>query len=196
MSPTQNELTKIMDIVHSVLNESYVPLRIKDFTLKEDLENDKSLITCQLMLGEENAFLEGQGDGVVDALFCTIINELSSEYSSLNSIQIIDFILKAKPVKRGFGSGGFVNIDLAIRNRLGEKTHFLHEARSLNGAVILVVQKTIEYYVNSELAALQLKKSLRNAKKRNRTDLEEQYINMMSELVKNMPYNKIIKEKE
>ena len=93
---------------------------------------------------------------------------------------MIDFILKAKPVKRGFGSGGFVNIDLAIRNRLGEKTHFLHEARSLNGAVILVVQKTIEYYVNSELAVLQLKKSLRNAKKRNRTDLEEQYINMMS----------------
>ena len=196
MSPTQNDLTKIMDIVHNVLNELYIPVQIKNFVLKEDLENDKSLITCELVLGEKSVFLEGQGDGVVDALFCAIISELNSEYPSLNNVQMIDFILKAKPVKKGFGSGGFVNIDLAIRNRLGEKSHFLHEARSLNGAVILVVQKTIEYYINSELAMIQLKKSLQDAKKRNRSDLKEQYTNMMSELVKNMPYNKIIKEKE
>ena len=137
-------------------------------------------------LGHKNRYRHGSG---VEYL-------MQTKACGIDRNALIDFILKAKPVKRGFGSGGFVNIDLAIRNRLGEKTHFLHEARSLNGAVILVVQKTIEYYVNSELAVLQLKKSLQNAKKRNRTDLEEQYINMMSELVKNMPYSKIIKEKE
>jgi len=196
MTPTQNEQTKISKIVREVLNESYIPLRVKNFILEEDLGNDKSSITCQLMVGGEEVQLKGQGSGLVDALFCTIIEELSSEYPSLNNIQLIDFILKAKPVKKGFGSGGFVKVDLAVSNRRGEKSHFLHEARSLNGAVILVVQKTIEYFVNSELAVIQLKKSLQNAVDRDRIDLVTKYTGMMSELVKNMPYNKIMTEEK
>ena len=196
MAPSQNEQAKINEIVRDVLNESYLFLKIKNFVLKEDLENDKSLVTCQLMLGEKEHSLEGCGDGVVDALFCTIINELSPEYSSLNNIKLVDFVLKAKPIKKGFGSGGPVGVDLAVGNQRGKKIHFLHEARSIIGAIILVVQKTIEYFINSELAMIQLGKSLNNAKKRNRVDLEERYVIMMSELVKNMPYSKIMKEKE
>ena len=196
MTPSQNEQAKINKIVRDVLNELYAPLQIKNFVLKEDLENDKSLVTCQLVLGEKKRSIEGSGDGVVDALFCTIADELSPEYSSLNNIKLVDFVLKAKPIKKGFGSGGLVSVDLAVGNQRGKKIHFLHEARSIIGAIILVVQKTIEYFINSELAMIQLRKSLNSAKKRNRIDLEEKYVIMMSELVKNMPYNKVMKEKK
>ena len=196
MAPSQNEQTKINKIVCKVLNESYIQLQIKDFALKEDLENDKSLVTCLLELGEKEILLEGQGSGVVDALFCTIINELNSEYSSLNNIQLIDFILKAKPIKTGFGSGGFVKVDLAVANKRGKKIHFLHESRSIIGAIIQVVQRTIEYFINSELAVIQLKKSLQNARERNRIDLVTEYTRMMTELVKNTSYNKILTEEK
>jgi hypothetical protein len=196
MAPSQNEQAKISEIVCKVLNESYVHLQIKDFVLKEDLENDKSLVSCQLTLGEKEISLEGRGDGVVDALFCTIINELNSEYLSLNNIQLIDFILKAKPIKKGFGFGGLVSVDLAVANRRDKKIHFLHKSKSIIGAIIQVVQKTIEYFINSELAVIQLKKSLQNAKERNRIDLVAEYTRMMTELVKNMTYNKIITEEK
>ena len=196
MTPSQSEQAKINEIVCKVLNESYVHLQIKDFILKEDLENDKSLVTCELTLGERTIQLEGRGAGVVDALFCTIINELNSEYPSLNNIQLIDFILKAKPIKKGFGSGGFANVDLAVANSRGKKIHFLHEARSIIGAVILVVQKAVEYFINSELAMLRLKKSLQSAEERGRIDLVTEYTTMMTELVKNMSYNKIMMEEK
>jgi len=196
MTPTQNEQAKISGIVCEVLNESYVSLQVKNFILEEDLENDESLVNCQLMLGEKEIQLEGQGSGVVDALFCAIINVLSPEFSSLNNIQLVDFILKAKPTKKGFGSAGFVNIELAVTNSRGKKIHFLHKSKSIIGAAISVIQKTIEYFINSELAMIQLKKSLQNAEERGRMDLVTKYTDMMSELVKNMPYNKIIMEKE
>tara|TARA_R100000008_G_scaffold44286_1_gene25751 strand:+ start:768 stop:1358 length:591 start_codon:yes stop_codon:yes gene_type:complete len=196
MAPTQNEQTKISEIVQKVLNKKYVPLQIKNFGLKEDLENDKSLVTCELVHGKEKILVEGQGSGVVDALFCTIIDELNTQYSSLRNIQLIDFIMKVKPERNGIGSNGFVKIDLAVRNRRGNKTHFLHESRSIIGAVVQVVQKCIEYFINSELAIIQLKKSLQNAKERNRMDLVTKYTHMMSELVKNMPYNNILMEEK
>ena len=196
MAPTQDEQTKISGIVQEVLDENYTPLQIKNFTLKEDTENDKSLVTCELVLGEQEILVEGQGSGVVDALFCTIIKELSIQYSSLNNIQLIDFIMKVTPEKKGIGSSGFVSIDLAVRNRRGNKTHFLHKSRSIIGAAIQVVQKCIEYFINSELAIVQLKKSLQNAKERNRMDLVTKYTHMMSELVKNMPYNNILMEEK
>tara|TARA_R100000808_G_C2143161_1_gene150937 strand:+ start:845 stop:1435 length:591 start_codon:yes stop_codon:yes gene_type:complete len=196
MPPTQHEQMKINNIISDVLNENYVSLRIKNFTLKEDLENDKSLVTCELALGEEKFLLEGQGSGVVDALFCTTIKELSIQYPSLNNIQLIDFIMKVKPEKNGFGSAGFVKIDLAVSNGRGKKIRFLHESRSIIGAVIQVVQKCLEYFVNSELAVVELKKCLQSAKKRNRIDLREKYTLMMTEMVKNMPYTKIIENKK
>ena len=196
MAPTQNEQTKISGIVQEVLDENYTPLQIKNFTLKEDMENDKSLVTCELVLGEQEILVEGQGSGVVDALFCTIIKELSIQYPSLSNIQLVDFIMKVKPEKNGIGSNGFVSIDLAVRNRRGNKTNFLHKSRSIIGTVIQVVQKCIEYFINSELAIIQLKKSLQNAKERNRMDLVTDYTHKMSELVKNMPYNKILTEEK
>jgi len=196
MAPTQDEQTKISGIVQEVLNENYISLQIKNFALKEDLEHDKSLVTCQLLLGEEEILVEGQGSGVVDALFCTIIKELSIQYSSLNNIQLVDFIMKVTPEKKGIGSNGFVSIDLAVRNGRGNKTHFLHKSRSIIGTVIQVVQKCIEYFINSELTIIQLKKSLQNANERNRMDLVTKYTRMMSELVKNMPYNNILMEEK
>jgi len=196
MSPTQDEQTKINKIVLDVLNDKYTTLQISNFTLKEDLENDKSLVSCELTLGKEKYLLEGQGSGVVDALFCTTIKELSIQFPSLNNIHLVDFVMKVKPEKRGFGSGGFVSIDLAVRNGRGKKIHFLHKARSIIGAVIQVVQKCLEYFINSELAVVRLKKCLQSAKKRNRIDLKEKYTLMMTELVKNMPYTKIIENEK
>ena len=83
-----------------------------------------------------------------------------------------------------------------MANRRGKKIHFLHKSKSIISAIILVVQKTIEYFINSELAVIQLKKSLQNARERNRIDLVTEYTRMMTELVKNMTYNKIITEEK
>tara|TARA_Y100000034_G_scaffold96597_1_gene117682 strand:+ start:917 stop:1534 length:618 start_codon:yes stop_codon:yes gene_type:complete len=201
MPPSPTELAKIDKIVRDALSDSYVRMQISNFILKEDLENECSTISCKLLLEDGKSFaksykIEGSGNGVVDALLCAVVKKLSETYKSLKDIHLTDFILKAKPTRKGFGSDGFVNIDLAIRNRRGEKAHFLHEGRSLNGAAILVVQKSIEYFLNSELAIIHLKKCLGSAKKRNRMDLVTKYTAMMAELVKNMPYTKIIKEKE
>ena len=54
-----------------------------------------------------------------------------------------------------------------------------------------VVMQAVEFYVNSEKAVMELRSLINNAKERNRIDLVERYISMLSTLTENTSYEGI-----
>jgi len=123
-----------------------------------------------------------------------MIQQLSKDYPSLEQIRLSEFHVKAKikNKRKSIGSDAPVKVELVVENASHIKIPFSHEARSLNNAACKAVIKTVEYFINCEVAIIKLKKCILDAKDRNRSDLLEKYTLMMSEIVKNMSYKNIL----
>ena len=62
----------------------------------------------------------------------------------------------------------------------------------MNTATIKVVIDAVEYFINSEIAFLELKKCVGDAKKRNRQDLLRGFTSLMSEVVSIVQYKDLL----
>tara|TARA_Y100001963_G_C6571486_1_gene349069 strand:- start:333 stop:533 length:201 start_codon:yes stop_codon:yes gene_type:complete len=60
-------------------------------------------------------------------------------------------------------------------------------------AAVSVIRKAFEYLINAERAILQLKEDIACAQLRNRQDLVSKYTKQMTELVRILSYEKVIK---
>ena len=150
-------------------SDSYTKLAIASLTLKENIKKHTSSITCDLILKEEKIKIKGEGNGLVDALLPTIIYELSHRYNSLKNIRLSEFYATAKIKKKSkLGTDSPVKVELVLLNSEGKKLYFSAHAKSMNTATILVIVEAVEYFINSEIAILELKKCVDDAKKRNR----------------------------
>ena len=88
----------------------------------------------------------------------------------------------------GSGSNAVVEAMLIVNNDRGEDITFRNRSSSINKAAANVVLQTVEYFINSERAVLQLYENITSAKDRNRGDLIAGYTSDLSELVKNVSY--------
>jgi len=196
--PEDEMQKKYTRIVKEVLGKDFIGIGISQFILREDIQNNCSQISCFLTLkngSTDSILIEGAGNGMVDALFNCIIEQLNDKYMSLRQIEFGDFGLKVKlkESRRWRKSDAPVEIRLALRSGDNKKLYFKAQSTSLVGTTILGMQKAFEYLINAELAVVQLHKNIQDAKKRNRTDLVSQYTKQLTELVRIISYEQTIK---
>tara|TARA_Y100000034_G_scaffold132119_1_gene194356 strand:+ start:312 stop:926 length:615 start_codon:yes stop_codon:yes gene_type:complete len=196
LTPDEMGQRKIVERVKSVLGDRYVDIEIQQMMIHEDLVSEITEVHCRLVLKEEIISVESSGDGLVDSLFKGIKDKLASRYCSFEEICFEDFTIDVDPTTRRnkVGTDVKVMVGVVVTNSRGARHHFNSSARSFNTASVRAVLKAIEYYLNCEAAVLLLKESIRDARRRNRPDLEMLYVRSLSDIVPNTSYVKTIEK--
>jgi hypothetical protein len=193
------------EVIREVLTDRYLSFVIERLNICEDLANKETSIKgCLLVTNREdkliNYDLEGTGKGLFDALFTAAIAELVSDCHSLRNLRLEEFCVDVdksdlkKMHGKGLGADAHVEATLTVNNGSGKLIPFISRNQSMIAASVDVVCKTIEFFVNSERAVLRLKQLLKDADKRNRGDLHNQYTLKLSALVFNTSYEKSLRE--
>ena len=195
-TPDQLQKEETLKLVKDFLKEKYVELLIKDVVIREDLEEDRTTVECSAKLGPHVASIISTGDGLIDALFSGMRQHFSQQYFSLDDIEFVDFSIDIDPLTRRKreGTDVAVVVDVYVSNSTGTRYQFSTSSRSFNSAAIKSVIDAIEYYLNCEVAVLELKHIIEQIKKSGRPELETKYVIMLSEIVRSASYVKSIKE--
>tara|TARA_Y100001936_G_C15831240_1_gene536915 strand:- start:175 stop:759 length:585 start_codon:yes stop_codon:yes gene_type:complete len=177
-------------IVRDTLKEKYVNLFVRNFTLRE---GEKTSISCSVAFSNEwdDIFIEGTGEGAVDALFTTMVSAFSEQYRSLSQVGFDDFVMQVKFKTNVRKTASPVEIKMALKNAQGKDIYFSSESNSMVKATISVVVSACEYLINAERAIVQLREDIKGARKRRRNDLIEAYMNQMVDLVSITSYEEI-----
>ena len=177
-------------IVRDTLKEKYVNLFVRNFTLRE---GEKTSISCSVAFSNEwdDIFIEGTGEGAVDALFTTMVSAFSEQYRSLSQVGFDDFVMQVKFKTNVRKTASPVEIKMALKNAQGKDIYFSSESNSMVKATISVVVSACEYLINAERAIVQLREDIKGARKRRRNDLIEAYMNHMVDLVSITSYEEI-----
>lgn len=201
----KRELNK--EIVQEVLTEKRLQFSIEQLVIKEAVANEMTGVECELLVenleGEAIAYdIKGHGKGLLDALFNALVAKLVDDCHSLSNLRLEEFqvCVDKKDLRKlrtqGRGTDAHVEISLIINNGCGKLIPFRSRHRSMIAASVDVVIRTVEFFVNSERAVLRLKTLVENASSRNRADLAEQYMSMLSSLVCNTSYEESLKKNE
>jgi hypothetical protein len=209
MKPTPEDVKRELnkEIVQEVLTEKRLQFSIEHLIIKEAVTNEMTGVECELLVknleGEAIAYnIKGVGKGLLDALFNALIAKLVGDCHSLSNLRLEEFQVCVdegdlrKLRRQGRGTDAHVEISLIINNGCGKLIPFRSRHRSMIAASVDVVIRTVEFFVNSERAVLRLKALVENASSRNRADLAEQYMSMLSSLVCNTSYEESLKKNE
>ena len=192
-------------IVHEVLSKKYLQFSIDSLNIGEDLAGKKTKISCRLLVTnledrEITYDIEGDGKGVIDALFNALVAKLVGDCHSLSNLELEEFYISVDEEdlrarrREGRGTDAYVETSLTIDNGCGKLIPFRSRDHSMIAASVEVVCRTVEYFVNSERAVLRLRKLVDDACTRNRGDLCERYTYMMAALVCNTSYEESLRE--
>lgn len=192
-----HEQERILALVKEVLGENYVQLEVIGYDLHEDFGREATRIACTIRdTPGEVTVIEGSGVGIINAFFHALLDRLSRDYPSLDSISIDKFAVAGK-----IGSGSESNqgdamctVTLGIRNSRGNHFEFDHESRSVTRSSIEATLRAAEYFVNSERAFVEAYKGLKSSRRQNRPDLVHRYTDLMSNLVRNTSYSETIEQ--
>ena len=195
-TPDQLQKEETLKLVKDFLKEKYVELIIKDVVIRENLEEDKTVVECTAQLGLQTVEINSAGEGLIDALFSGMRKHFSQQYFSLDDIEFVDFSIDIDPLTRRKreGTDVAVVVDIYVSNSTGTRYQFSTSSRSFNSAAIKSVIDAIEYYLNCEAAVLELKYIIEQIKKSGRPELQTKYIIMLSEIVRSASYVKSIEE--
>ncbi len=177
-----------LTLVKDILKDDFVQLDVERLELVEDVAGGKSTVRLQLRGGGERP-LEGEGVGLVDAVFASLVSRLRVEYPSLQTITFVRFQVNGKLAaspRGGADSPGEVH--LAVKNSAGRQFDFSVESRSLTAGAVRAVAACVEFFVNSERAYVVTRRALKDAEERRREDLVQSYTERLVELVKNTSY--------
>ncbi len=179
-----------LTLVKEILKDDYVHLDVERLEVAEDLAAGKSTVRLWLRdTASAERPLEGQGVGLVDAVFASLVSRLRVEYPSLQTITFVRFQVNGKleaSARGGADSPGEVH--LAVKNRAGRQFDFSVESRSLTAGAVRAVSACVEFFVNSERAYVVTRRALKDAEERRREDLVQSYTERLVELVKNTSY--------
>lgn len=194
---------KASSIVKSVLNENYVFFKLeKGFVIEESVEGSITKVSYEISMTSadncESLCIEGEGIGPVDAFFSSLKKALMIRYASLENLLFREFAINAdigRFSQKHSGSNSPVEAVLVVQNERDEDLIFRNTSRSTNKAALSAVLSAIEYFINSEKAAIILKKCIKDAKKRNRGDLIVLFTAQLTEIVRNNSYEKVLNKK-
>lgn len=175
----------------------YLELDIKRLTIVEEFDSGTSQVKIDTVdTNGQTHTVEGNGCGVVDAIFSGLLRRYAVEYKSLETIQLADFNVVARLDTKNAQSGADAvgEVTLRVRNSEGNSFTFSDASRSITSSIARACVAIVEYFVNAERAFMILYKSLEDAKVRNRTDLITRYTRELAEVVKSTSYTDVIEK--
>ena len=180
-------------IIEDVLKKSYIKLELKELSIKENIVEESTDIVCKLLFGKKKLTIKGSGKGPVDALFRTLVNDLSDEYCSLKNLHFARFSIEADVEKylRSSRTDAEVEATLEVDNDC-DPLLFRISANSINVVAAKVVLSAVEHFINAEKCVIILYNNIQYAKKRNRGDMTNIYVQQLAEVVKNISYENVI----
>ncbi len=186
-------------LAHEILRGNHVQLQTKYLELHEDFVLGKADVKATILhkqgSEEKSIHVEGQGVGLVDALFDAMMKAFSKEHLSLAKISIVDFNISIKMRGTdGRKTDAFAIATLRVRTSDNYEYAFSHRTSSISRSSANVVADVFAFFINSERAYTQLYLALNDAKKRGRSDLAERYQNQMATLVHATSYGDIVEK--
>jgi hypothetical protein len=183
-----------LETIRRVLGGDYLELRLTHLQLEEDPEANATKIKVTVVDGGNPVDIDGQGVGLVDALFAAMFGRFAIEYQSLKSITLAGFQVDAdfetKKAKAGVDAVGKVTIDVA--NSEGRRFTFSDSSRSVTASVARAVLAVVQYFVNAERAFIMLHKARKDALDRGRSDLVARFTAELAEVVESTSYAEVI----
>jgi hypothetical protein len=121
-----------------------------------------------------------------------MVTHFSEQFTSLKKISFDDFIMQVKFKSNVRRSASPVEVKLALKDAREKNIYFSSESQSVVKAAIAVVVNACEYLINAEIAIVQLKENIEDARDRRRTDLVEIYTHHMIDLVNIISYENVV----
>lgn len=191
----QQRPTYNLELIQRVLGKDYIELHLDKLVVDEDSDETRSQV--RLELSDNNGAkvtVDGEGVGLVDAVFNALLERYGVEYQSIKSIEVVAFNVEArldtKNGKAGVDSMGCVT--LGVHNSEGKLFEFSDESRSISRSSARAVLAAVEYFVNAERAFITLHRARMDAKERRRDDLIVRYTRELAEVVKSTSYTEVI----
>jgi hypothetical protein len=172
-------------LLEEVLGEKAHQITPRHFTIKENLEEGTSEVSCSFMEGQKKRKFNSKGIGFVDALFKGILEVYVKMFRSLKNVCFTSFGLRAQ-LESGSslaGSDSEATVLLETSNRGDRVMAFRRTAKSINAAAAQVVFDAIQFYINCEMAFKKLKAAILDAKKRGRNDTAAVYTSKLVDIV-------------
>jgi hypothetical protein len=191
-----SQLRPSRELLERVLGEDLLALRIEHLTLDENLTAATSRVTLQATETASGAryAIQGEGVGLIDALFRALVDRFAPEYRSLSSLHFTSFSIRARRDADGNSTGsdaiGEVTLELCSAN--GNLFRFDASGRSIASAATQAVVAGVEYFVNAERAFIALCKVTREAEERGRDDLVARYTRELTEVVQCTNYAELV----
>ena len=198
---TQDELQAL---TREVLGTDYVELSISRYSLTEDLQSGRAFIATQLSQLSQTGHaaprsIEGEGVGLVDALFKGIQVALVADYPSIGNIHFVDFHVAGdfRDAKRDGARTDVPGVvRLGVENSAGRAFTFEHRSPSVSASSVCSVLRAVEHFVNAELAVLKVSSWIADARRRSRPDLADKYTQRLADLVQNASYSETIERRK
>ncbi len=191
MSEDQSQMITTMK---EILQDDYMTLTVRQYTVTEDLERGTCKLSCELLQSDEKVVVEGDGVGMIDALFNALRTTLAEQYPSLNTIEFSAFEIKGlmDGVEDHISSKAEAEATVGILNSEEREFIFKATAPSVSHAGIMATAQAAEYFVNSEKTFVRLNEILEHYRSENRAELVQKYTTLMSEVVKNTSYSEVV----
>lgn len=188
---------QVLKLAREVLGQSLIEIQIVGLKLIENFESSSAKLEAKLVeLSEakpKKKTVNGQGVGLVDACFDALIRSYNESFCSLDSISIVDFSVSAHLDRASQRkSDAKITALLRVKNSLDHEYAFQSTTTSISHSSVCVVQGSIAFFINAELAYARLYKALADAKARARHDLIDRYQNQMATLVHATSYEKLV----
>ena len=191
-----SEQEKMISLMREILQDDYVELEVESYVLREEVARETCHISCKMRNGhEEGMVVEGEGVGVIDALFHGLRDRMASQYPSLSSIRFSQFDIHgiiAGHEQQGPDLKSEAQATVGIVNSEGKEFVFQSKARSVSQAGVKATMAAAEYFVNSERTFVRLYEILRHYRDEGRTDLVEKYTDLMAQVVRNTSYSEVV----
>ena len=179
-------------LIRRVLGANLFEPRLTKLAIEEDEAGAR--VRLALIEGDQPVEVDGQGVGVVDAMFAGLLGRYAREYQSLKTIQLTGFAVDAdvKTKKAQAGVDAMARVTLDASNSEGRRFSFTDASRSVTGSTARAVLAMVSYFVNAERAFLTLHNARRDALARGREDLVSRYTAEMAAVVQSTSYAEVI----
>jgi len=190
---TEYQREEINRIVKDVLKEKYTDMELIQLSIKEDAIEKITDVNCRILFDKKRLIIKGTGKGPVDALFTALTSKFVDEYCSLKRLHFSRFSVEADIEKnlRPSRADAAVEATLEISNECGSSL-FRQRANSISIVSAKVVLSAMEHFINAEKCVIMLYKNLQYAEKRGRGDMINIYTQQLTEIIKNVSYEKVI----
>ncbi len=188
---------QVSTLAREILGDAGVVIQVISLKLTENFETARALLDARVVEISQSKpkkkTIQGEGVGLVDACFDAMIKSYDGEYCSLDTISIVDFTVSAHI---GHGSSrrsdAKVSALLRVKNSQDHEYGFECTTSSISHSSVAVVQESIAFFINAELAYTRLHFALNDAQERGRHDLVVRFQNQMSTLVNATSYENLV----